>query len=383
MDRKNLAALPSWRLAALLLLPAGPALAQGAVPIPGSERYTILSSTNGVEYQIDVALPSGYGKTDKRYPAFYVLDGNLAFASLADAYRDLRIDGSIPELILVGIGYAEDDPAVYTPSYHASRSRDYTPTDVETAIPGSGKGRAFLTFIKDELIPFVDRRWRTDPKDRGLGGHSLGGLFTTYTLLTEPSLFNRYWIGSPSLWWDKEVSFSWVKPALERADKPNGRAFLTVGGLETDLMVSPMRRMAARLAASFPALETNSIVFPDETHMSVPGGSISRALRVLYGKKAIPLGAAQMAEYAGRWKSASGETMPIAVVGNRLVTTVTPYGATVKVDLSAESKDHLFSKQFNMDLVFERDPSGRVVRLRRMFTGQEVLFEKDAKVVRR
>ena len=363
----------------LALLLAGPALAQGPVTIPGAERYSILSKTNGIEYQVDIALPSGYGKTDKRYPVFYVLDGNMAFGSLVDTYLDLRLDGSIPEMILVAIGYKEDDPAVYTPAYHTNRSRDYTPTNVEAAIPGSGKAHAFLTFIKDELIPYMDGRYRTDPTNRGLGGHSLGGLFTNYALLTEPTLFNHYWIGSPSLWWDKAISFSYVAPAIAQAEKPNGRAFLSVGSLESDVMVPPMKRMAAKLAASFPALETTSIVFPDETHTSVLGGAISRALRVLYAKKSIPISAAQKTEYAGTWKSASGETMPIAIQGMALVATMTAFGNLIKADLFAESKDYLFAKVIGADLVVERDPAGRVIRLRRSFAGAEVVFERETK----
>ena len=38
--------------------------------------------------------------------------------------------------------------------------------------------------------------------DRVLVGASLSGLAATHTLLTQPGLFNRYLIVSPSLWWD-------------------------------------------------------------------------------------------------------------------------------------------------------------------------------------
>jgi predicted alpha/beta superfamily hydrolase len=348
----------------------------GQVTIPGSERYLMKSATNGIEYRLDIALPSGYATSGKRYPVFYILDANLEFAHLADTYRQLRIDGGVPEMILVGIGYQEDDPAVYTPAYHANRSRDYTPTAVEAALPGSGQAKAFLGFIKTELIPLIDGRYRTDSTDRALGGHSLGGLFTTYTLLTEPTLFRHYWIGSPSLWWDKEVSFTWVDPATKRAEKPKGRAFLTVGSLESTLMVPPMQRMAARLKAGFPTLEVGSIVFPDETHMSVIGGALSRALRFLYARPIIPIAAADLAQYAGRWKAASGETLRLAAAGPRLMLTMTTYGASMTIELFAEKKDRLFAKVFNLDIGAEREGSGKVVRLRRTFMNAETSFER-------
>lgn len=351
--------------------------AQGAVTIPGSEQYLMKSTTNGIEYQVNVALPSGYRTSGKRYPVFYVLDANLAFATLVDIYRGLRIDTSVPEMIGVGIGYPEDDPAVYTPAYHASRSRDYTPTAVEAALPGSGGARRFLTYLKDELIPLIDQRYRTDPADRGLGGHSLGGLFTTYALLTEPATFNRYWIGSPSLWWDSLSIFGSVAAAQARADQPKGRAFLTVGSLETDVMVPPMQRMAARLKTGFPALEVNSLVYPNETHMSVLGGAISRALRVLYARRTVPISLADAAAMAGRWKAASGETFTIRATGAKLTLSMASFGNALAIDLAAEGKDRFFGTTMSLELVAERDESGRVIRLRRTFMNGETVFERS------
>ena len=43
--------------------------------------------------------------------------------------------------------------------------------------------------------------------------------------------------------------------------------------------------------------------------------------------------------------------MPVWVEGSRLVATMTTYGIPLKIDLSAESKDHLFGKWFNLALV--------------------------------
>jgi predicted alpha/beta superfamily hydrolase len=357
----------------------GRAQAQKPVSISGSERQIIKSATNGIEYQIDVALPSGYAASDKRYPVFYVLDGNLSFAGFLDAFRQLRLDGGIPPIIVVGVGYKEDDPAVFTPAYAANRNRDYTPTSVDAAMAGSGRAPAFLNFLKDELIPLIDKRYRTNPADRGLGGHSLGGLFSTYALLTEPDLFQRYWLGSPSLWWDHQVSFTWLDQAAARDIKPHGRAFLTVGGLEPGLMIRPMERMALELTKRFPRLEVNSIVFPEETHTSVIGGAVSRALRFLYGRwghPTLPLEQSDAASYSGEWKAASGETISIAPYSKRLTLSMSYTGEMLTMELFVEKKDHLFAAATTLDLVAERDGFGRVVRLRRTFGGAETVFER-------
>ena len=363
-------------LAPLLL--ASSAMAQAPVTVPGTEQYQMKSSTNGVEYLVDVALPAGYATSGKRYPVFYALDANLEFGQVVDVYRELRITAGVPEMIIVGIGYPEGDPAIYTPAYHASRSRDYTPSNDEASLPGSGKAPEFLRFIKTELIPLIDGRYRTDPTDRALGGHSLGGLFTTYTLLNEPTLFRRYWIGSPSLWWKKLEIFGTVAAAKARADQPKGRVFLTVGALETDIMVPPMVRMAATLKATFPTLEVGSMVYPDETHMSVIPGAIGRAIGFLYARPTVPILPADAAAYSGRWKSATGEVLSLVVRAGKLMLTTTTYGAGMTVEVLAASRDNLFNRVTGMEIAAERDQAGKVVRLRRRPgpTAPEMVFER-------
>ena len=364
-------------VAATALMAAAPAAAQSPVSIPGTETYQMRSTTNGVEYRIDVALPAGYATSGKRYPAFYILDSNLAFAIATMTHRGFRLEGSIPEIIIVGIGYPGDDPAPYTPGYHANRSRDYTPTAVESSLPGSGGAGPFLQFIKSELIPMIDARYRTDPADRGLGGHSLGGLFTTYALLNDPTIFTRYWIGSPSLWWDKEKIQGSVPVARTRAGATRGRAFLTVGALEGPIMVPPMQRMAAALKVGFPGLTIGSLIFPDETHVSVMGAAIGRALRFLYARAVVPISAADLAAYAGRWTSTTGETMTAASRAGKLMVTMSILGNPPSTEeYVAESRDHLYGKVLPIDLTAERDPAGNVIRIRRALIGGDAVFER-------
>ena len=261
------------------LMVAVPAAAQSPISIPGTETYQMKSTNNGVEYRVDVALPFGYATSGKRYPTFYILDSNTSFAIAAMTSRFLRFDRSIPEIIIVGIGYPGDDAAGFTPQSGISRMRDYTAT---SGAQGGGGALQFLQFVRTELIPMVDARYRTDPADRGLGGHSLGGLFTTYALLNSPTIFTRYWIGSPAYSWDKEAMRASVPAAPAPADPTKGRAFLTVGALEGGQYLGPTERMTQALKVGFPNLAVGSVIFSDETHVSVFGASLTRALRFLY-----------------------------------------------------------------------------------------------------
>ena len=99
----------------------------------------------------------------------------------------------------------------HAPGHHcqhraiAGQGRDDSPrtrllADPDSQVPGSGGGApAFLDFLEHELIPFIDHTYRTNPSDRGLLGHSMGGEFALYALEQRPGLFQRIVAASPAL----------------------------------------------------------------------------------------------------------------------------------------------------------------------------------------
>ena len=101
-------------------------------------------------------------------------------------YGEQYYDGFLPEAIIVGITWGGVNP-----NPDILRRRDFTPTK-EGNNPVGGDAGKFLSFIKNELIPFIDSKFKTKPRDRTLMGCSLGGLFTIYALFNETGLFNRY-----------------------------------------------------------------------------------------------------------------------------------------------------------------------------------------------
>ena len=128
----------------------------------------------------------------------------------------LRLDELIPNLLIVGVGY----PVGSFFDASAPRAVDLTPTqdrDWEIqqaeeypewpAPEGSGGAPEFLQFLRQELIPSIDAEFRTNPLDRALFGHSFGGLFAIHALLNGEGTFQRFIAGSPSLWWDDDVTF--------------------------------------------------------------------------------------------------------------------------------------------------------------------------------
>lgn len=361
----------SLAAAALLLGFATNLPAQSPVAVTGTEQTVIKARSNGVDYRVDVWLPPGLDTMTVRPPVFVITDANLAFHSLHETVAMLGISGEVSPLIVVGVGYPETDGRGYTPAYAMSRTRDYTPTNV-AAMPGGGGSAAFLAFLKDELVPMMESRYRADPTRRGLGGHSLGGLFATYALLHEPGFFSRYWMGSPSLWWDNQIAFSWVPKVKQGATQPRGRAYLTVGAKESAVMVPPMQRMAVELKRNFPELRVGSQVYPDESHGSVVGGAISRALRFLYGefgRPTVALSAAAKAEYAGEW-TGTGLTLRLRPTAKGVAISFNYSGQTMVDTLSAASRDTLFSAgTMSAQFVAMRDAKGKIEKLKGTMLG--------------
>lgn len=293
-------------LFASLLMFSSVVLAQEAQP--ANPPVSIVASVTGnfpsrvvnETYKIDVALPYTYLESDKRYPVLYLTDGNGYFSFVVGNLRMLQLTGEMPDVIVVGIGYANATVA----DVLAKRSRDLTPTlDAEwlegARQPGPfpplpdnielGGADKFLEFINTELKPVINQAYRTDPDDETLLGYSLGGLFGTHVLFNHTDSFDKYIIGSPSLLWDKGVSFKFEEAyAAGHKDLPK-RVFMSAGALEEgensgdSRMITNMNRMAELIKSrKYPGLHLDNHVFEGETHQSGIGTSLNRGLRVVF-----------------------------------------------------------------------------------------------------
>ncbi len=152
-----------------------------------------------------IYTPPHYARSNQHYPVLYLLDAEAQFYQAAATLQFLGSDnGRIPEMILVGIT-------------NTRRIRDLTPTTQDPEQrkhhPDAGGADAFLKFLTDELTPWVNARYRTQPY-RILVGHSLGGLFAVHALLVRPDSFQAYLAVSPSLWWDAQATVTEAKTAL-------------------------------------------------------------------------------------------------------------------------------------------------------------------------
>lgn len=188
-----------------------------APPITGRVvDETFESSIVGDTYRVLVRLPPGYDEDPSaRYPVVYQLDATSfgpQFDITAGLASELAAAGEVPEAIVVGVGYP------YEAGFGEPRGRwrDYQ-TEIDDDTPGGAA--EFLRFLREELLPYVDATYRSDPAaGRTLSGHSLGGFFTLYAMLAtageEEPPFTRYVAADPSLGEDDAELFA-LESALD------------------------------------------------------------------------------------------------------------------------------------------------------------------------
>lgn len=278
-------------LAALLAL-CVPAV--GASPPPyalaNTEVHRVVSGKTGVTYELLISLPPGHGESARTYPVVYMLDADDSFALVRNVVRNFTTRGHLPEMILVAIAYP--GAGLSREAYMRNRTRDYTPVHAPDGGAEfqsvSGGGPKFRAFIAGELVPFVETNFRADAHDRTIIGHSYGGLFATYVLLTEPTLFKRYIIVSPSLWYANRIVLTMEAAAAAAGQKPDARVFFAVGSLENQranhrAMVDDLGGLVGKLKARrYPRLIMRHKVYDGETHISVFPGAVTRGLLTVF-----------------------------------------------------------------------------------------------------
>ena len=176
--------------------------------------HKINSSVLGEERTVLVCVPAGYARADEKFPVVYMLNAHPPQnAMMAGIIEQQAWAGQMPEMILVGI-------------QNTNRTRDLTPTKTER--PDSGGGDKFLEFIEKEVIPLVEKNYRTQPF-RIFAGHSFGGLTAVYAFVSRPDLFNAYVAASPVLHWDKNFVIKRAEEIFNRNQDWKKTMFLAVG----------------------------------------------------------------------------------------------------------------------------------------------------------
>ena len=156
--------------------------------------FDLASAALSETQNIWVQLPEDFNDTTA-YGILYVLDADGHFAYMTNyvTYLSKSFANVIPKMIVVGIRSK-------SPAY---RYKNFTPkSDNQSADRGGAD--VFLTFLCDELVPEIDRRFKTT-SIRVLAGHSLAGLITVYAMIKKPDVFTHLIAASPSIGYSNSV----------------------------------------------------------------------------------------------------------------------------------------------------------------------------------
>lgn len=183
-------------------------------------------------FSVFVSLPADYtNDAARQYPVIYLLDANLYFDIFSTILKKYGEVGLLPPAILVGIGYKD------FPTMDSLRNRDYTyPLAISAyEMPVSGGADKFYRFVSNELVPAIDRQYRTNHHQRVLMGHSLGGYFTLFALqqqmLSKAQLFAGFVAASPSMHYNHYYLLHQLS-ALPADSGYRPKVFAAFGGME-------------------------------------------------------------------------------------------------------------------------------------------------------
>jgi predicted alpha/beta superfamily hydrolase len=237
----------------LLLSLLFPLLETSCNPI---QKRTIESRILKEKRNLFIRLPEGYKNSVAEYPVLFILDGHrLTKKPFEKTFDRLAQNDEVPDVIMVGI-------ANKVGITRTSRNRDFSP---------NGEGaQNFLKFIKQEVIPSVDKNFRTNGS-RILLGHSSAGLFTIFALFSDPGLFRGYVSSCPALSAEDKMMLDMARAFVKTSKSTDNFLFIGIGEEDYSGFISSTEKVVAMLKSQAPGgliLEYHK--YPGENHYSTP-----------------------------------------------------------------------------------------------------------------
>jgi predicted alpha/beta superfamily hydrolase len=232
-----------------------------------TEKDSLQSKVLEQKRTFNVFLPEGYESPGVKFPVLYVLDGDGRAQHIVPTARFLFLNGKMPKAIVVSV-------------HNVDRNHDFLPDSFQNITTGGGAGN-FVQFFKKELMPYIDKKYKTEPFNV-LIGHSFGGVFVMHALLYEPDLFNAYIAIDPSFWYKNMMLVKNAETEFPKA-KNWGKALFISGregqGME-EMGINAMEKLMKSAAPK--ELNWKIVAYANEDHGSVPFKSVYDGLRLIF-----------------------------------------------------------------------------------------------------
>jgi len=241
------------------------ALCFSALTVNAQITYKDFNSNRlGESRQVKIQLPRSYDTSDKSYPIVVVLDGDYMFEIVAGNVDYAAYWEDIPESIVVGSNQygKRDNDVLYS---------EQNSLPIET-------GAAFFEFISMELIPYIEKTYRTE-KFKVAVGHGTTANFINYFLLKEIPLFNAYVSISPDLAPDMTSYLS------EKLPNITAKTFYYLATSTND--VKPIKKKTEALNTAINSVDNKNVLtsfdkFDGPSHYSLPAHAIPKALENIF-----------------------------------------------------------------------------------------------------
>jgi predicted alpha/beta superfamily hydrolase len=228
---------------------------------------SIISAKLEETREITIGLPASYEKdTSKKYPVLVLLDGEYLFDSFNGALSYGNYWDELPETIIVGINQQKN----------GKRYSDckYEPLD---GIPYK-TGVLFFEFIAGELLPYIDKKYRTTTF-RTIAGHDITAAYLNFFLYKDYPLFNAYISISPEL---SPIMESVIPEKLSRLRQPTFY-YQSVAAGDIKQLQEPAKNLDQNIKQiDNPNLEYKFDYFDKASHYSLVLYSIPNALYHIY-----------------------------------------------------------------------------------------------------
>lgn len=226
---------------------------------------TIYSEKLQQERQLKILLPKGYSDTDKKaYPIIVVLDGDYLLELVSGNTDYYSYWEDIPEVIVVGINQLD------------FRYNDVLYSE-QNSLPIES-GANFFEFIGMEVLPFIQKKYKTEVFKVAVG-HGETANFINYYLLKDQPLFNAYISISPDLAPDMP------NYVAERLANIQAKTFYYLATSQND--VPHIKEATAKLHDKLKLVDNKNFLynfneFETVSHYALPAHALPKALESIF-----------------------------------------------------------------------------------------------------
>ena len=250
-----------------------------AVPVPAKDaadaeppvigigrKHTVDSRALGEKTDLIVHLPAHYASGEQRYPVLLFLgsDFRAKFAQAAATLDCMTDGGQLPPIILVGVDLPHGNFGLVP----------------QESAGGTAGADRHIAALGEEIIPFVDRTFRTNGY-RILYGGSNSGVFAVYALLSGRLPIQAYFSSSPMLGSCPNLIAEKAQAAFAVAGRPGRFLYLIGSDNDLDRVTHELPKFVDLLGKSAPGwLRWQAETRHHEGH--VPEMDLALGLRALF-----------------------------------------------------------------------------------------------------